>query len=126
MSEIEKMYENAGIKEGCTLPNLCRYKGICAKPVNCEHYDYPFFTAEKQLELIKWLGKNKNGFNVFYDTSFNSKEKQYWCCADQWYEDFNYCCHKTEFDEALAELVNTLWQDLTEQERTEIAEILKG
>lgn len=88
MSEVEKMYKLVGVKEGCTLPNLCRYKGICAKPVNCEHYDYPDFTAEKQLSLIKWLMVN--------------------------------------FNEALAELINLYWQDLTEQERTEIAEILRG
>jgi hypothetical protein len=31
-----------------------------------------------------------------------------------------------KFDEGLAQMINELWQDLTEQERTQIAEILRG
>lgn len=110
MNEVEKMYRNSGIK-----------KIELDYPDNFEPF-YPEFTAEKQLELIKWLGKNKNGFNVFYDTGFNGKEKHYWCCANQCYEDFNYSCHKKEFSEALAGLINELL--LIDAERKQIKEIL--
>lgn len=48
MSEIEKMYENAGIEpEYIEGENLMEYSYGTLK--------YPPFTAEKQIELIKWL-----------------------------------------------------------------------
>lgn len=129
MNEVEKMYSNAGIKKKpyCEL-NCSITKNNFECTSYCLHYEdedlyYPPFTAEKQLELIKWLGKNKNGFNVFYDTSFNGKEKHYWCCADQYYEDFNYGYHEKEFSEALAGLINEL--PLTDAEKEQIKNILE-
>jgi hypothetical protein len=127
MSEIEKMYRTAKVVPSHHYCNDCQYDMSAECPIRCPDNVavYPPFTAEKQIELIKWSGKNKNGFNVFYDTSFNSKEKQYWCCADQHYEDFNYCCHEKEFDNALAGLINNLWQDLTEKEKQQVKGILE-
>jgi hypothetical protein len=79
---------------------------------------HPPFTAEKQLELIKWLGKNKNGFGFLIMTQKSSS-----CHCDfnsEWFEkDF----YAEDFDNTLAGLINNLWQDLTE-ERKQIKEIL--
>ena len=64
-SEIEKMYENAEVDyeeryNNCTLNK----EGACELKYSCdickyseEKYIYPPFTAEKQIELIKWLAK---------------------------------------------------------------------
>lgn len=102
MSEIEKLYENANVeKEWKPLP----YGDI-------EEY-YPEFTAEKQIELIKWLSKRPlslligryKGKYYFGNSNFNSK-------ADS-------------FDNAIAIRINDLWQNLTEEEKAEIKEILK-
>ena len=62
---------------------------------------YPPFTLEKQLELVKWL--------------FNSI-----CllCLGQ-------LQHSDDFESDLAELVNCLWQDLEEEDKQQIKEILR-
>ena len=56
MSEIEKMYENAGIKK-LLYCDICKAQehalGLCAE-TKCEPF-YPPFTIEKQLELIKFI-----------------------------------------------------------------------
>lgn len=101
MTEIEKMYKNAGVepqykkrtecKDGYTVGHPCE-KGIAC--INCNRSVFedvmPPFTAEKQLELIKWLSED--------DTE--------------------------KFEEALSGLINDLWQDLTDQEKEEIRGIL--
>ena len=87
MNEVEKLYENAGIKKGI-IPCPANYYGYdCTrnnqddKDCSCAIEGYPLFTAEKQLELIKWLGKNKNGFGLFDDgtesfkTDFDANRK---------------------------------------------------
>lgn len=109
MTEIEKMFENAGIKKekkkmldietgeiSLTLDKL-----------------YPPFTAEKQIELIKWLM-----INIKY-YQYDVEDNKFWFYIDD--------CRETkyrEFDEALAELINLYWQDLTDREKEEIREIL--
>ena len=105
MSKVEKMYENAGVKPLCQIPDeSCGLKNV-----------YEDFTAEKQLELVKWLMVNNK------DYQYDVEDNKYWFIIDD-YRETKY----REFDEALAELINLYWQDLTEQERTEIAEILRG
>ena len=111
MSEIEKLYENAGIEPRCIG---CYYNLPCCRNCNKNYKDtidktckyqivkeeYPPFTAEKQLELIKWLIANVN-------------------CA------FVFTIKPSEFTEYLARYVNNIWQDLIETEKAEIKEILK-
>ena len=64
MSEIEKMYENAEVKK--QIPKICSNNELYCKECKahiedampyCKNADYPPFTAEKQLELIKWLSR---------------------------------------------------------------------
>ena len=125
MSEIEKMYENAGIEKEFEKPAECvRNPYITCE--GCMLYDdergrcnnkkeYPPFTAEKQLELIKWLMVNNK------DYQYDVEDNKYWFIIDD-YRETKY----REFDEALAELINLYWQDLTEEKRKQIAEILRG
>lgn len=132
MNEVEKMYENAGVK----ADRIVCYRGFdncvdndfnchCHNEKPCEDATkiYPPFTAEKQIELIKWLARHnfvvcKNlggwytGINPTYD------------------EDFGITCNKRatnldSFEYTLAGLINYLWQDLTEEEKERIKEILE-
>lgn len=59
MSEIEKLYENANVEKKYDCSD-CEYLSeyICPK-CSDKQLKYPEFTAEKQLELIKWLAENK-------------------------------------------------------------------
>ena len=102
MTEIDKMYKNAGIK-----------KIELDYPDNIDPF-YPDFTAEKQLELIKWLMINMK------DYQYDVEDNKFWFYIDD--------CRETkyrEFDEALAELINLYWQDLTDQEKEEVRNILE-
>ena len=103
MSEIEKLYKNSGVK-----------KIELDYPDNYEPF-YPEFTEEKQLNIIKWLMKNRKDYQ--YDTYNNT----YWFIID----DDRECKKYRKFDEALAELMNLYWQDFTVEEKKEIKRILK-
>lgn len=121
-SDIEKMYENANI-----IPKkigYCNWDSDCPYPEKecgdeCPYWKYedkatlPPFAAEKQLKLIKWLMINNK------DYQYDLEDNKFWFYIDD--------CRETkyrEFDEALAELINLYWQDLTEEEKEEIREIL--
>lgn len=115
MTEIEKMFENAGIK--CLHPSgFCKHIGATCKV--CKRHKYPPFTAEKQLELIKWLIQ-KN----FYDERIikSNFEKTYFYCT---YDDYCESEYFEKFEEALASVFNYFWQDLADQEKEEIRGIL--
>lgn len=136
MSEIEKMYENAGIKKQyCGWLDMgdldtqmtyiqCDTKeewDECVFMSRNEYYnkpkmEYPPFTAEKQLELIKWLIQKyktiliEHKLNLFY---INIRDI------------YTGMVH-IEFDETIAGLFNNLWQDLTETEQEQIRSIFNG
>ena len=115
---IEKMYENANIKickrkQGFTLKDCtdrnCR---------ECGYYDIPQFTAEKQLSLIKWLlGGYDIGFNQLGERCINTSLDGVNCIGGLGSGD--------TFEESLAQAINDIWQDLTEEERKQIKEILE-
>ena len=116
MSEVEKMYKNAGVE-----PKYKDYRTKNGKTYEDKNPNnrnirllYPSFTAEKQLELIKWLVKTRPIHITFL--------------IDKWViEGFvRYGKRYDTFEDALSGYINNIWQDLTEQERTEIAEILRG
>lgn len=121
MSEIEKMFENADViaKECCERDSdLCM--SCCPKwneRQTCWKYRKiePCFTAKKQLELIKFmLGKG-----VYYDT--DKDNDKYWFHLTDDMENASYKI----LEEALAEFINIIWQDLTAEEKEQIKEILK-
>ena len=105
ITEVEKMYARAMIK-----PLSITVCGVGEQIIN-----YPPFTAEKQLELIKVIA-NRECFVANY-----VPKRNIFILSSE-----DYSGTQIKFSDALAELINSLWQDLTEQERTEIAEILRG
>lgn len=94
MSEIEKMYENAGV--------VLRKCSECDNNMDCGYGKdcYPTFTAEKQLEIVKQI--------LFSTWWMNLKRLQF----------------SEKFDEGLAQMINELWQDLTPEEKQQIRGIL--
>jgi hypothetical protein len=129
MSEIEKMYENAGIEpthyDACALEDkywnneeLANQYGTFDSYLSfeCPHYGegcystceyaydkdkYPPFTAEKQLEIVKQI--------LFSTWWLNLKRLQF----------------SEKFDEGLAQMINELWQDLTPKEKQQAKGILE-
>ena len=113
MSEVEKMYENAGVEKqyyyfdsadgntytwelnenGNDKHNMC----FIGKPKIKDRE----FTAEKQLELVKWCCKKCRRFYLYNINDIDN------------------------FAENLAKEFNHYWQDLTESEQEQIRSILK-
>ena len=134
MNEVEKMYENAGVEinkykvccTGCKhiakleIINGCPSKWFCDKYddfADCDkaELDHSLFTAEKQIELIKWLAKSKSDITICYSNAterFAISKRGGYCVSE-------------DFAAALAMKINLLWQALTEEERTQIKEILE-
>ncbi len=123
ITEVEKLYRNAGINM-CTLEfrtqyTTCDYNTCNGKhgEASCGWYEVPPLAPEKQLELIKWLVQNKRlcvrkaeySNNFYMDTIMNRSNG----------------VDSKNFEVCLASQVNNLWQNLTEQERTEIRSILE-
>lgn len=111
MSEIEKLYINANVeKEWKLLP----YGDI-------EEY-YPEFTAKKQLSLIKWLAYEMH-ITIGKGLPWGQYDDNWWTITSKkGYSGMN--AYKLE--EALAQIVNAMWQDLTDTEKAQIKEILNG
>ena len=124
MTEIEKMFKNAGIKK-CNRMLPCPFENECK---DCEFNWYPDFTAEKQIELIKWLAIRLNSDYMAY---WHNEIKDVWIfrlhelteLSSE--EPYIYEGRNKDFTEALCNLTNDLWQDLTDQEKEEIRNILK-
>ena len=86
------------------------------------------FTTEKQLELIKWLGELKEHLEV--DIEYQ-KRNELWCISLRetavicpYYDDLKNWQHHKHFDQALAGLILDIWQDLTDDQKQEIKNIL--
>lgn len=80
--------------------------------------EYPPFTAEKQLDLIKFV----SNFKV-YEVIKHENRKWYMCACigcDDYYES-----RSESFDQAVAGLIINLWQDLTDDQKQEIKRILQ-
>ena len=91
MSEIEKMYARAMIK-----PLSITVCGVDEQIIN-----YPPFTAEKQLKIVKQI--------LFSTWWMNLKRLQF----------------SEKFDEGLAQMINELWQDFTPEEKQQVKGILE-
>lgn len=127
MNEVEKLYENCGIKKITDNAALQRYDGTTQE---LSKTDYPPFTAEKQLEIIKFLGKLDGKFEI---TCTYNKEKFifhfYFNRKTDKNPDPKYmysCLLDNDFSILIAKQINNLWQDLTEEEKEQIKELLNG
>lgn len=115
MSEITKLYENAGVKpdhyhcEGCEYD----YEDIC--PDDCPNSQaiYPPFTAEKQIEILKLILKKRR----ILDVGYIIEQEKYDC--------MHYKRVFDSFEEALCADVNYHWQDLTAEENQQVKGILE-
>ena len=127
MSEIEKMYENVKLTNlYCGDDYIAEYmlQSECTNDneEKCKTCDkvkisYPPFTAEKQIELIKWAARTgEPKVEIGYSSVYG-----YWV---ENYTDTRYYFGE-QFDSALASLINSIWQDLTEEEKQQIKDILK-
>lgn len=120
-NEIEKLYELAGVLKECTSP--CYINKTWRKTHDCQNCDnrenYPPFTAEKQLELIKFLLKNYEGVDI------SIRINRFNFLVDN--ATFIGCHHNDKsFEESLAGVINKLWMNMSEEEREEIRKILGG
>lgn len=120
MSEIEKMYENAGVEP---IAEYCKHQcnnefddDMCIGCKYIEKVEYPPFTAEKQILLFQWLLDKTDLYLHRHKTDFTYSIASGDIAVNK-YKDFK---------ESIAEFINTLWQDLTETDRNEIRDILKG
>ena len=111
MNEIELLYKNAGIE----VP-IVRLKTF--KDDNGKIYTQPPFTAEKQLEIMKFIIK-KGYYCDEKETEFNGEK--YCFCVD--YVPFKRVWNT--FEEAIAKYINDIWRDLTEEEKGQIRGILE-
>lgn len=110
MSEITKLYENVGIE----IPTI-RLKIF--KDDNGKIHTRPPFTAEKQIELIKWIAhRAPNGLLVNKHITDSG--------ASMVFDNLGYestlASSFISFEECLAKLVNNIWQDLTEEEKQQV------
>ena len=119
MNEVEKMYENAGIVPDCEHGEC----GLdyCPNNYGCGYAFYPPFTAEKQLELYKYLCKpflitTRYYFDEFSITAENTFE---------WKTMTKVSVTGKTYEECIAKLVNNLWQDLTEEDKQQVKGILE-
>lgn len=113
MSEIEKMYENVEL----LYCNKCRHDSELDCLYMCEN-KYPPFTAEKQIEIIKFLIGKHASFNMFK----NYEQKDLYMV---YYECRYFPKQYLPFEEALAESINYLWQSLTSEEKLQVKGILE-
>ncbi len=111
MSEITKLYENAGIKK-------VRQTNIAGGdyPIAVGFEDYPPFTAEKQIELIIFLANREIRISPTYISSgyyLNNLNK------------IKSSRNISTFEASLAQHINAIWQDLTEEEKQQVKGILE-
>ena len=115
MNEIEKLYENVGVE-------LVADVKFPTKDVNY-NVNYPPFTAEKQVAIIKLISKQgqviiENWENRGFNITFRANSNLRYITMD--------CITRKTVEEALAQIINDIWQDLTEEEKTSIKNILES
>lgn len=148
MSEIEKLYENAGVEIQYGYDVEYNKKSEHYRLLNCnknavitlfpEYKSKGYkvtkvnkmanFTAEKQLKLIRYIALNDN---IDYVKYYYQAIKGVWVFVSVTVTELAsempkvYGAYHEEFEQALAGLINNLWQDLTEEEKAEIRRILE-
>lgn len=128
MNEIEKMYKNVKLTnlycgDDYIYEHMLESECVNGHKEKCKTCDkvkiyYPPFTAEKQIEITKFLISKYARFKKF--RSYEQKDLYM-----VYYECRYFPKQYLPFGEALAESINYLWQSLTEKEKQQITDILK-
>ena len=120
MNEISKLYENAGLSKE-VIPCPAKYYGYdCTRnnwddaDCSCDIEGYPPLTAEKQIELIKWLSKRRL-LNVAFSDDKNTYQLFNNKCAG------SFC---SDLATSIATLVQCELDFCTEEEKGQIKDIL--
>lgn len=109
MTEIDKLYKNAGIEPD--IDYICDIDSCGSQ--SCDRVkSYPEFTEEKQLEILKLILKKRR----ILDVGYIIEEDKYHCMHYEHIFD--------SFKEALCADVNYHWQDLTPEEKQQVKDIL--
>ena len=117
MNEIEKLYENVGVKP----INIAEYGSTyIPKKIEINGKPYPPFTAEKQLELLKLCFDKYEKLEKV--RSLKERCIIYYRFDEDGYTEFVNC---ETWEETIAGLVNNLWQDLTEEGKEQVKGILE-
>ena len=125
MSEIEKMYSNVNLTnlycgDDYVAERMLEFECTDGDKEKCKTCDkvktnYPPFTAEKQIAILQLLTKqcdlSISHFTEWEFIHFDGQEPTQVTGKD--------------FAETFAKLINAYWQDLTEEERKQIKEILE-
>ena len=118
MSEIEKMYKNAGIEQVCSTCELRGYKRLCPTKELCVRTNPPF-TAEKQLELLKIC------FDKYERLEKVRGLKERCIIYHHFEKDYTEFVNCETWEETIAGLINNLWKDLTSEEKQQVKGILE-
>lgn len=122
MSEVEKMYRTAKVVPSHHYCNDCQYDMSAECPIRCPDNVavYPPFTAEKQIELIKY-------FSNSYNISINKENNIFRLLFTNKDGVHNFYTSGVDFAEQLALFVISRHKNqiLTEEERKQIKEILE-
>lgn len=112
MSVIEKMYKLVNVK----AINIAEYGSTyIPNGVEIDGKLYPPFTAEKQIELIKWLAETGDVCRI--DATVKNK----WFVENE--VGYSKCFAK--FEEALANVINIIWEYMPEEEKQQVKGILE-
>lgn len=131
MNEIIKLYENARVAKigtrKCTTTEYLDCQNYCfiSEDNKCDKfsYQYPPFTEERQIKLIKWLAhKANNGLLINIHITNGGTSMVF----DNLGHESTLVSSFISFEECIAKSVNYLWLSLTEEERKQIRNILEG
>ena len=124
MTEVEKLYKNAGFKKDLliNLADLDFSEEDCDELCldnscdECRYKTFPPLTAEKQLKLIDFLSK----YEITIINESNTPDYVIYT-----YEKFG-SVSANNIGELMAKYINMfIWRNLTEEEQQQIKEILK-
>ena len=90
--------------------------------------EYPPFTVEKQLELIKWLALDFKQNSILHIDRWTSGKVRFGLDKEKYtepYYELDYAYGDKDFSQALAGLILQLWNELSDTQKDEIKEILE-
>lgn len=141
MNEIEKMYDNANVEKHLVYFECHRGRSSFRKcPIYyderdercfycfCENkmkevYEYPPFTAEKQIKIENVILRNENNYRRWIEYSINAHGK--WVVEFMDNSGINITVLEETRAKAFANIINNLWKNLTEEKKQQIKGILE-